>query len=153
MLEPRLAFLRANTGINKEARLFCNGFGRHPDHILQQLQTSISYFELETAASWPLDMELAIKDYTHLRLRLHPFYLGHCDQFFPLILPFVGRKFRFHGNDAQTTIDTVSKAPNCSNHSPIAWARVELRLCLNLCQFSSVQTVFGGGWLPGRVNH
>lgn len=50
MLELGLAFPRANIGINKAARLFCNGFGLHPDHILQQLSTSISYFEQETAA-------------------------------------------------------------------------------------------------------
>lgn len=65
MRELGLAFPRASVGINKEARLFCNGFGRHPDHILQQLSLSISYFELETAAGGPLDKVLAMTDYTH----------------------------------------------------------------------------------------
>lgn len=65
MRELGLAFPRANTGINKEARLFCIGFGLDPDHILQQLSLSISYFELETAAGVLLDMVLAMTDYTH----------------------------------------------------------------------------------------
>lgn len=89
------------------------------------------------AAGRPLDMGLAIWDYTHCystRLQIIAII-------FSLILPIVDRKHRDHGNCTKTTTDIVAKGPNYSNCSPIPGPVVELscRLCLNLSQFSYPQ--------------
>lgn len=98
------------------ARRFCNGFGLHPDHILQQLLMSISYSEVETTAGRPLDTESVMRDYTHFDSTL---FIQAIVIIFPLIVPLAERKSTFHGNGAQTTMDAASKAPNHSNRSPI----------------------------------
>lgn len=153
MLELGLAFPWANIVINKETRLFCNDFVLHPDHILQQLSTSISYFELEIVASWPLDMELAMKDYAHYYSTL----------FIQAIVIIFSPHLTFCREEIQISWERRSNHNRqCPKHqitattvqSPVQSGTKFQTLFKSLSIFlSSFQPVFWGGWLPGRVKH